>query len=84
MFGGDEERISDDCRGMFLVPDDKPVIWLRHLPRNNKQVASMVHEAFHATCYFMRHVGIKYCGKSEEAFAYTLDHIVESILNKVK
>jgi hypothetical protein len=86
MFGGDEDMVVDEnCRGMFFeLEGKKPAIWLRERPKTAQQIASVAHEAFHATCYFMKLVGIEYCGKSEEAFAYTLDHIIESILNKVK
>lgn len=39
----------------------------------------ITHEAFHATCYIMRYVGIRLSKSSEEAYAYLLQYIVENI-----
>ncbi len=40
------------------------------------------HEAYHATHYLLRRVGIPYCLETEEAYAYLLGYIVGKI-NKI-
>jgi hypothetical protein len=41
----------------------------------------VTHEAFHATCYIMRYVGIRLTKSSEEAYAYLLQYITENIFD---
>jgi hypothetical protein len=43
----------------------------------------VAHEAFHAIVFLFKKIGIEYCYKSEEAYAYTLEYLTNQIL-KIK
>jgi len=44
----------------------------------------IAHEAFHAVCYIMNHIGTILCDESEECFAYPLGYLVGSITKFIK
>jgi hypothetical protein len=44
----------------------------------------VAHEAFHAVVFLFKKIGIEYCYKSEEAYAYTLEYLVNEILKLKK
>jgi hypothetical protein len=84
-FKDDDLLIDGDCNGIFLWSEqDVPVMWLKRRPRTAREIASLAHEANHATHYFMRYIGTPVTEDSEEILCYTLDHIVEQVLLKVR
>jgi hypothetical protein len=62
---------------IFVWEDDSSEIYLRF--RDLTKPELIAHEAFHATAYIMRHVGIRFSKSSEEAYAYLLEYIIENI-----
>lgn len=47
-------------------------------------ITLLVHEMYHAVNYLLKYKGIKYCYKTEEAYAYTLDCFVGMALKEFK
>lgn len=60
------------------------VIWLESPPTTPETIAMMVHETTHATAHIAESLGFELCRHSSEFYAYYNDHLVESILNKLK
>lgn len=72
----DLSSIVESDEAAFLYQDSGNIaIYFRDL----HNIGMVTHEAFHATCYIMRYVGVKFTKSSEEAYAYTLQYIVENI-----
>ena len=46
-------------------------------------IGIVAHEAFHAIVFLFEKIGIEFCYKSEEAYAYTLEYLTNKIL-KIK
>jgi hypothetical protein len=60
------------------------IIWLEKPPTNPEAIAMMVHETTHATNHIAESLGFGMARESSEFFSYYNDHLVESILNKIK
>lgn len=59
------------------------LIIVKSHPENSRHWAIIQHEIFHVAAALMRRLGIKLCKKSEEAYAYLIDHITEKIYEKL-
>lgn len=69
---------NEHTRGHVFLYEGKPyVLWVAHL----EDVLSVVHEAQHVTFAVLRSRGIRPGAATEEAFAYTLEHIVGLVLD---
>lgn len=82
--GSENESKSDakdflkSCDGMFvyLAKDDYYVVLLEL----DIVTSVIAHESFHLVCKVLREKGIYLSEDTEEAYAYTLDHVVEKIV----
>lgn len=63
--------------GHAYVEYGKPwLIWVESL----KNIPTLAHEALHATAGILEGRGLKYDGASEEAYTYTMEHIIRQTL----
>jgi hypothetical protein len=46
--------------------------------------ARLAHEVFHAVTFLMERIGMKLCSKSDEAYAYAVAGLTESILTELR
>lgn len=59
------------------------IVWLRNIPMGAATMALLAHEAYHATCYILRRVGMEDGQHTEEAWAYLQQHLLEQAFRKV-
>lgn len=68
----------DHSNGHAYVEDAKP--WLLWIPKI-EMVPELVHEAVHIACGVLDARGMTHRRESEEAYCYTIEHIVRNTLN---
>lgn len=79
----DEKSRSE---GMFIPPDGKGTLPHIHLFRRKDSLELIrfaSHESLHAAFWVLDRVGVKYSGKSEEAFTYLQDYILSHVLEGI-
>lgn len=78
----DDVEINEAMCLMF--EGNQTLIWLKHKPKDIRDLAVLQHEIFHATCFILEDTGIKYCKETDEAFAYLIQHITHEIYKRLK
>ena len=59
------------------------VLWLRKAPKTAYTHAVLAHEAFHITSFLFSRVNIEHSMASDEAWAYQIEFIVNSLVDKM-
>lgn len=83
----EEEKRALEMSGVgrtVMLKNGAIVIRLLMPPKTPKQIGTVAHEAFHATCFLFERIGIKFGHKSDEAFAYAIDYLTTEILEFFK
>lgn len=76
----EEKDLSERSAGItFSLNTDDVIIWLPHKPKTDGEVATLVHEIYHATSFLLRSVGIEHTSDTEEVYAYTMEYIYFNI-----
>lgn len=61
------------------------ILWMNGRPTTPHQYGVLAHEIFHAVCFIMDRVGVKYTiMESDEAFAYLIGFITKRIYEEYK
>ena len=60
------------------------ILWLKRLVPEPASIATATHEIFHATAWVMERVGVVYDEKSDEAFAYLMEHLMKQLLQGMR
>src|SRR3990167_6390434 len=79
--------------GYKLDEDEKEKLWMTGNGRtvmlkggqtimrlNKKDYAILAHEVFHATCFLMDRIGVKFNDDCDETFAYAIEFLTRKIL----
>lgn len=75
---------SEGCCGkVFYDTEMTTVLWLANVPRCPRTIGILAHEAMHAAVRVCDSLGMKFCDKSDEAYTYTTEFIVSSVLSRV-
>ena len=67
----------------IMFSSGQTVLWLKEKPTSIKGIAQLNHEIFHCACFVLERVGIKYCKKTDEAYAYLLEYLTKQIYSKI-
>lgn len=77
-FCGAEPNVSVGCVGHAYVETGRPwLLWVERLD----DLATLAHEVFHVTCGVLEGRGLRFSADSEEAFTYTLEAIMRTVLS---
>lgn len=84
---GEEEEACSQMResthdyGATVTNGHRALIWIPTPLQTAEQIGTLSHEALHAACALCTHRGLLLEG-GEEAFAYTIDHIMTAVLRE--
>lgn len=78
---GCEIETADHAAGHAYVEIGKPwLLWVESL----KNIPALAHEALHVTSGILEARGLKHTEASEEAYTYTMEHIIRASLDAKK
>ena len=68
----------------YITKNNVSIIRFMNLDKENLSNGLISHEALHITSYILKTVGIDFSFKTEEAYAYLLQYIVDNIYLLIK
>jgi len=67
----------------YITKNNVSIIRFMNLDKENIPHGLISHEALHITSYILKRVGIDFSFKTEEAYAYFLNYIVDNIYSTI-
>ncbi len=59
-------------------------LWIEERPDSPAGFGALAHEVFHAACFILQNIGVKFSSKSQEAYAYLIDYLYEQIYKGIE
>lgn len=80
----DDIKLSEEEAAKTFYIDGRVLIRFTSYPKTPQEKGDEAHEIFHAVCYVMSYIGMRFTDKGKEAYSYLIDYITTEIEKNLK
>ena len=75
-------RADEDAKAL-IFRCGQVLIRTQSIPKSIYEYGTLQHEIFHAVSFVMERIGVKFCNKSDEAYAYLIGYLTREIYKQI-